>query len=74
MTAGGAGQVLVGAVRDQWHEIEAYLLLGPDVVHEDMVVTVGADGGSDLAEVLCLAGSPSKEPDHARTLPARFGL
>src|SRR5215475_11161342 len=62
--ADGAHEVVVCAVGHDRHEVEAEPLLRPDVVKEDLVVAVRADGRRDLTQVLLLA-RPEAENDHA---------
>src|SRR5262249_2005612 len=58
-----AHEVVVRAVGNDGHEVEADRLLRPDVVEEHLVVTVRADARRDLAQVLLLA-RPEAENHH----------
>jgi hypothetical protein len=59
-----AHQVVVGAVGHHRHEVEAHRLLRPNVVQDDLVVAVGADGLHGLAQVLLLASTEAKNHHH----------
>ena len=65
MTTDRAGEVLVRAVRHQRDEVQADVLVGSDVMEEDLVVAVRARRGRDLAEILRLSRSPAEDQDQS---------
>ena len=65
MTTDRAGEVLVRAVRHQRDEVQADVLVGSDVMEEDLVVAVRARRGRDLTEILRLSRSPAEDQDQS---------
>ena len=65
MATDRAGEVLVRAVRHQRDEVQADVLVGSDVMEEDLVVAVRARRGRDLTEVLRLSRSPAEDHDQS---------
>ena len=69
LAAHGTDQVVVGPVGHDGHEVQAHGLLRPDVVKEDLVMTVRAHARRDLALILRTA-RPEAENHHHGVIEA----
>ena len=66
--AHGTDQVVIGPVGNDGDEVQAYGLLGPDAVKENLVVAVRAHARRDLALIILLIRAPAE--DHHTAIQA----